>query len=131
MLHAQRRIVLSLGLALFNLGLALFALVPFLPPPNPLLLVEVVIGGLGIAATAGLLSATVWWPRYGTRFAYLVSAFVATLTALGFATEGNAPPTLRLVGALLFLGGAIVSFGMHLEYGGKPSLSEWETEHGR
>lgn len=122
------RAVSTVGLILFNLGIVLFALIPFLPGPNPLKFVEAAIATLA-GVSAGVLAAALFaYHSRLARFAYLLSGWTATLTVLGFATEPAAPMWARGIFSTLFTAGAIISFGLHLEYGGRPSVYDVEED---
>lgn len=112
--------VSSIALILFNWAVAMFAITPLLPEPNPLLLVEIVIAVVAAIANIGIVLHLVgvrWWLA---RSGYVIGLFSTSLTILGFSIgEVAADVYLRLTITLMLVGIFLLSVGMHVQHGGR------------
>lgn len=127
--------VATLGLMLYSIALAAFAILPLLPPPNPLLAVEVFIAAVALSAAVGL-GLRLFLPagrreRWG-HYAYLYTAVAgfATFAAFNLAAD-EADISIRTVMGLFIGAGMVTSLGAHLEYGGKESIEDLLNPGGR
>ena len=125
--HGWAWYISTSALAVYSFGLAMFALLPLIPGPNPLLFIELVIGISGLLATTGLVALIVTRRKRGflRRWAYLLSGFSGYATFLGFSLAEDAASTLvKFVVGLFVWSGILGSWGAHLEYGGPVSIRE-------
>lgn len=116
----QPKTFVTIGLIIWSIGISLFALLPLLPAPNPLLLIEIIIGVLGamggVLLTMNLLNK---WVRWLSSYAYAYIGAASLLTFLGFSVgETSAPVAFRVTLAIMLFAGAVLSYGAHLEWGG-------------
>lgn len=128
--------VITTSLIVFSVGLSLFALLPLLPEPNPLLPIEIIIGVVGACSAIGLVlhwTVPVEPGQHGkTRvqrffetlisYAYLGTAFAGTATLLAFNLGEDIPWQWKLVMGAFIGTGTLGALGAHLEYGGSPSI---------
>lgn len=125
--HGWAWYISASALAVYSFGLAMFALLPLIPGPNPLLFIELVIGIAGLLATAGLIGLIATKRRDGPlrRWAFLLSGFAGFATFLGFSlAEEGASTLVKFVVGLFVWSGILGSWGAHLEYGGPVSIRE-------
>lgn len=125
--HGWAWYISTAALAVYSFGLAMFALLPLLPGPNPLLFIEAVIGISGMGAFLGLVSLIITRRRNGflRRWAFLMAGFSGFATFLGFSlAEEGASTMVKFVVGLFVWSGILGSWGAHLEYGGRHSIRE-------
>ena len=107
------------ALLTFNGAILGFALTPVLPPPNPLLLIEVVIAATSFVAIGLIiLHMADKWLKV-SRFGFLATIFSAALVILGFVfgESENASIFLRLDILLFLISGLLIAISMHIVYG--------------